>query len=110
MTDGKEIVSIDFAYYFCRLMQFYSISYDATLNLPIVVFWSMNSNIDRIRAEQQLQQLHVLRVSQAEGKDAQEFVDGLTEQMASPTVTTITAHAKADDNAKAKLQGLIGKL
>lgn len=56
---------------FCRVMRGYTIGYREALALPIRTFWFMNGCINRLVAEEGLQQLEISAGSQSsEGYEA----------------------------------------
>lgn len=64
---------IDFGFFFCRVMHFYSQTYQVVLALPIKTFWLMNGNIDRIMAHKDMRSLSVAVAAQANGEAAKEL-------------------------------------
>lgn len=49
-------------------MKFYSLSYEATMALPMKAFWHLNDNVNRLRAESEMRLLSVMAVAQQGGE------------------------------------------
>lgn len=64
---------IDFGFFFCRVMHFFSMSYEAVLRLPLRTFWLLNRNIDRIEARRDMRAMSVAMVAQSDGETANTF-------------------------------------
>lgn len=60
-------MEIDFAFLFCRVVAQYGIDPQRCLSLPIRLFWVLAGNVDRLRAQNQIELLDVSSVSQAMG-------------------------------------------
>jgi hypothetical protein len=56
-------------------MRFYGMDYEALLGLPIITFWELSKNVDRIRAEEDIR-LTVL-TSQAFAGDPENYIKKL---------------------------------
>jgi len=56
---------MDFGFFFCRVMSYYALGFDAVRRLPLKTFWAMDRNIDRIEARSDQRRLSVAMMSQA---------------------------------------------
>lgn len=65
-----EVEAIDFAFIFARVMAEYSLSYREMMNLPLQAFFTLNKQIDRLRAERDRRQLRLLLVAQSGQKES----------------------------------------
>ena len=105
------IVSIDFGFYFSRVVAYYSVPPKELLNTPLETFWMLSNNIDRLRSESDLRDYQVARLSQAGTDDAKAFMEGLQLRMGRPVTTDRVYNpyaVKADPDAKAQLKAIFG--
>ena len=51
--------SVDFGFYYCQVIHYYSLSENAVMGMPIRRFWLFVANIDRINAQKDLRALNV---------------------------------------------------
>lgn len=88
MKPGVEVKSIDFPYYVARVARFYSWSYDQIMSLPLRVFWAMNAQITRLRAEEGLEliDLQLLSHMGTSGEMVSQLRSNLRERMGTPMV------------------------
>lgn len=56
---------VDFGFFFCRVMGYYGMGFDAVRALPLKTFWAMHRNIDRIEARDDQRRLALGIVSQS---------------------------------------------
>jgi len=68
------------------------------------MFWMLSRNIDRLRAEEDVRNLQVARVAQADGDGVKAFMEGLQLRIGRPVVTD-----KADPDAKEQLMQIFGR-
>lgn len=66
-------------------MRGYSKSYTETLALPLRVFWMLNRNLDRLRAEEDLRALPII-MAQHGGEAVKELQERLVEQLGTPVL------------------------
>jgi hypothetical protein len=87
-----------------RIMRNYGgMSYRETLKLPIKTFWSLNRQVDRLRAEEDQRQLRLANAAQsAEGAKS------LTEELSREIGTPVVMEKKFDADAFANLQDKFG--
>jgi hypothetical protein len=74
------VVAIDFGFFFARVIRFYSLGYEGGLKLPIRAFWRLNSEIDRIEADQDRRTLRLLLAVNS-GETAQGMLKELNERI-----------------------------
>ena len=82
------------------------------LNVPLTMFWMLSRNIDRLRAEEDVRNLQVARVSQADGEAVKAFMEGLQLRIGRPVVTDKVydpSQDKADPDAKEQLMQIFGR-
>ena len=90
-------------------MHFYGLGYEQIMSLPLSVFWMLNQNVERLRADSETRTFHVYRASQAESESANQFYDHLVEQVGQPIVTRLNVEkVRGDVDAKRKLESLFG--
>ena len=76
------------------------------------MFWMLSRNIDRLRAEEDVRNLQVARVAQADGDGVKAFMEGLQLRIGRPVITDRVYNperVKADPDAKAQLMAVFGK-
>jgi len=96
---------MDFGFFFDRVLHFYGgLSYRELLSLPIRTFWRMHSNINRIRAEDNLRTLQVAVASQSEG--VAKYRDHLVVELGKTTEVDPIASAYRDHEGIAKVAAL----
>lgn len=61
------IESVDFGFLVCQVIHFYSQDYNAVLNMPLKLFWTLCNNIQRIQARNDLRQLSIASTSAIAG-------------------------------------------
>lgn len=66
-------------------MSEYSMEYPAVLRLPLRTFWSLNRQIDRIRAEREQRLLRLYSAAQ-EPKAAEKLAESLEGQIGKPVI------------------------
>jgi len=84
---------IDLPFFIARVMCEYSYTYAQVLDLPLVLFWTLNRQIDRLRAERDLRQLWI--VGSAQSGDASK---GLAEQLQSELGRPLILQKRFDPN------------
>ena len=81
-------------------------SYKNIMDMPIRAFWVFNSNVNRLRAEDDMRQLQVLASAQS-GEGYEDCMSGLKEELGTPTVHLDNRRdADAIDQLKNALNGL----
>ncbi len=58
--------SIDFGFFFARVMSFYSIPDEKLFEMPIKRFWLLSGNVDRIEAQRAIRNLTVANAAQGD--------------------------------------------
>lgn len=104
-------ISIDLGFYFSRVVAHYAVSPIELLTLPLAMFWMLSRNIDRLRAEEDIRNFQVARVSQADPGSGKAFMEGLQHRLGRPVVTNKVydpSLAKADPDAKEQLMQIFG--
>jgi hypothetical protein len=84
-------------------MAHYRLSYQETMDLPAPVFWMLNKNIDRLRAEDDVRSLQTAIAAQS-GESAQKHLDALHKQMGKVVEVDEVAEAM---NAEYDREGLL---
>lgn len=76
-------MEVDFTFLFCRVIAQYGIDPMRCLSLPVRIFWVLAGNVDRLRAQDQIELLDVSSMAQAMGSaEAQkEFRAHLVERL-----------------------------
>lgn len=70
---------MDFGYIFASIMRFYSMGVDALLALPIGIFWTLSSNMERLKAEECRR--NFMAFAHAQSGEPQEFIAQLNEKV-----------------------------
>lgn len=80
-------------------MNFYSMSYPEVLALPLRTFWSLNAQITRLRAEEQLGMIEMFMLGGmgASGEVVKELRQMLSKQMGDPV--KVSRNKQIDDAA-----------
>lgn len=57
--------TLDFGFFFCRVLHFYAMGYAEIMALPLSTFWLLHANIDRIKAHDDLRAVSMALVGQS---------------------------------------------
>jgi hypothetical protein len=85
-------------------MEFYNLSDEAILNMPLRRFWLLSGMIQRIEAQRDLRFLTVLRAANAKPDDRRDFERSLVEQVG----TIAVIYDKLDRAGLERLRQLAG--
>lgn len=103
---------VDFGFFFCRIMHYYGIGFDAVRALPLKTFWSMLRNIDRIEARTDQRRLSLGLVAQA----TTEYVTAFRESLVLEAGTIVRMdddvdplRARRDETGFAELRRMAGQ-
>lgn len=72
---------IDFGFFFCRVLSFYSLRYDDVMELPLKTFWLLSNNIDRITARADLRAFGTATAAQATPEYVKTYHDRLNKEV-----------------------------
>jgi hypothetical protein len=85
------------------VIRFYGLSDTQVLDMPINRFWMLNTNIDRISAQEDYRAARAHMASQSTKDGIQSYFDGLTKEMGTVIVRDDT---KPDYEGIERLKGL----
>jgi uncharacterized protein YdaU (DUF1376 family) len=88
-------------------MREYSMKHGDVMDLPLRTFWSLNRNVDRLRAEEDLRSLQVSAAAQSVGEGGGEAVKFLSEHLRGEIGSPIVIEKKFD---RARFKELADKL
>ncbi|MDR9847016.1 hypothetical protein [Herbaspirillum huttiense] len=89
---------MDFGFFFCRVVHFYSMSPFEVMELPLRTFWLLQDNIDRIEAQRDMRSLTV-GLHQQSGEAAIALRQRLTVELGSVVKTDMPLAATAPPEA-----------
>lgn len=77
--------------------------YDEVLSMPIRLFWSMEKNINKVRAEKDLRDLHLYSVSNASGDYVEDLIKRLRDELGDVFKVKGPFIVKPEPDARSKL-------
>ena len=103
---------VDFGFFFCRVMHYYGIGFDAVRALPLKTFWTMLRNIDRNEARTDQRRLSLGLVAQS----STEYVTALRDSLVLEAGTIVRMDddvnpmlARRDETGFAELRTMAGQ-
>lgn len=103
-TPKAEILEeVDLGYLIARVVRTYNMGYEATMSLPMRVFWELSGQVDRIRADEARMQFQVgVALQRPESAEAMnQWFDKVA-----PGPFKLTGHAKMMQSSEADQAGL----
>jgi hypothetical protein len=89
-------------------MREYSMGFREVMKLPLRTFWSLNRNVDRLRAEQDLRSLQVSAAAQSAGEGG-EGIKFLSDHLRGEIGSPIVLEKKFDGGKFKELAEKLGK-